>query len=625
MVVQTDPRGFDTTTVLDGFDRVHEVRQEVEPGRELVSLNFYDANGNLKRTEDAEHRETELIYDGLNRLRETRDALRQSTFFDYDGEGNKIEEINRRNLPTRFTYDNLGRLTRTEIDQPITGGGTLATSQIFYFDSTRTRTEYDARGNPTTFEMDERGRVVKVTDADREVEEIEYDGVNKVAEIDKRRYRTEFQYDAINRLVEVKDPLGQRISTVYRDEQRRVEETDKRGLQKTTQLDALGRLLSVTRSGVVLERHTYDGNSNRVLSTDANGNVTRFDYDGANRLETRTDGLGSDEQTQTTFLYDDVGNLLEEKDGRDTGAAFDVKNTYDALNRLETSTDGEGNTTTFEYDPEGNRTAVIEPKSIAHRTEYDYGELNELIEVRMPDTGVYTYRYDPNRNRTYQEDGEGNVVTFSYDRLNRVDLMIQDPGGFNYITNHDYDEAGNEIQLTDAKDQVIHFTYDELNRLKKKTYELTAADFELLTRTHEITYHYDENDNLRHIDELKSTGTDPPAIVRSSKTYDTLDRLESETDAWGRTLRYEYDDQGNRTALIDPDSVRTEYQYDELNRLETLTLEARTAERPRRHLRLLPRRPEEVGHEPQRHDVHVYLRRRRPHEDHPPRRPRRRD
>jgi len=78
------------------------------------------------------------------------------------------------------------------------------------------------------------------------------------------------------------------------------------------------------------------------------------------------------------------------------------------------------------------------------------------------------------------------------------------------------------------------------------------------------------------VDELKSSGTDPPAIVSSFKTYDALDRLTSETDAWGRTLGYEYDAQGNRTLLTDPDSVRTEYTFDELNRLETLTLEAGT-------------------------------------------------
>ena len=575
-MVETDPRGFDQTTVLDDFDRAHEVRQQVDGGRELSTRNFYDAAGNLKQTEDAERRTTNFIYDGLSRLTEVRDALSQSTFFDYDGEGNKTEEINRRDLPTRFEYDNLGRLTRTEIDQPITGGGTLATSQMLYLDSQRKRVETDARGNSTTFEMDERQRVVKITDADNKVQLFEYDGVNKTVEIDKRGHRTEFRYDRINRFTEHEDALGQTIATDYRDPARQVVETDKKRFVNTTQLDALGRLISVTRSGIRLEQHTYDGNSNRTLSTDANGNQTRFLYDGANRLTERIDGLASTEQTRTTFLYDDVGNLLEEKDGRDTGLAFDIRNAYDKLNRLETTTDAEGNTTSFEYDAEGNRTAVIEPKSDTHRTEFDYGELNELIEVRMPDGGVYNYTYDGNRNRIRQEDGESNVVRFSYDRLNRVDLMIQDPGGFNYITNHDYDANGNETQLTDPKRQVIHFTYDELNRLDQKTYELTADDLALLTRTHEITYHYDPNDNLERVDELKSSGTASPAIVSSFKTYDTLDRLTSETDAWGRTLAYDYDPQGNRKSLTDPDSVQTEYTFDALNRLETLTLEART-------------------------------------------------
>ena len=447
---------------------------------------------------------------------------------------------------------------------------------MLYLDSQRKRVETDARGNSTTFEMDERQRVVKITDADNKVQLFEYDGVNKTVEIDKRGHRTEFRYDRINRFTEHEDALGQTIATDYHDAARQVVETDKKRFVNTTQLDALGRLISVTRSGIRLEQHTYDGNSNRTLSTDANGNQTRFLYDGANRLTERIDGLASTEQTRTTFLYDDVGNLLEEKDGRDTGVAFDIRNAYDKLNRLETTTDAEGNTTSFEYDAEGNRTAVIEPKSDTHRTEFDYGELNELIEVRMPDGGVYNYTYDGNRNRIGQEDGESNVVTFSYDRLNRVDLMIQDPGGFNYITIHEYDANGNEIQLTDPKRQVIHFTYDELNRLDQKTYALTADDLALLTRTHEITYHYDPNDNLERVDELKSSGTASPAIVSNFKTYDTLDRLTSETDAWGRTLTYDYDPQGNRKSLTDPDSVQTEYTFDALNRLETLTLEART-------------------------------------------------
>jgi RHS repeat-associated protein len=563
-VTQTDPRGFETTTYLDGFDRTHRVEQET--GAEtLVTTTFYDANGNPKTTQDAEGRETELVYDGLNRLLQVNHPLSLSTEYDYDGEGNKIEETNRRGVITRFSYDNLGRLLETEL------GSGLVISAVTYQDALRQRVETDGRGNQTTFEMDAQGRVVTVTDPDGEDQTFEYDGVNKTAEVDKKGRRTELEYDSLNRLTKVTDPLLQEIETVYDDANRRVTETDKRNLVKTTQLDSLGRLISMTRSGVVLEQHEYDGNGNRTLSTDANGNETQFEYDGANRLNGRTDGFGSGIAIRTVFRYDGVGNLLEEKDGRSTGKPFDVRNVYDDLNRLVSVEDAEGNVTTYEYDGEGNRTAVVEPKGASFRTEYDYGERNELIAVRMADGGEYQYEYDGNLNRTEQTDAEGNLVTFTYDALNRVDLMTQDPGGLSYVTNHDYDENGNETKLTDPKGQVIDFEYDELNRLKSKVYNLTAGDLALYTRTHRIDYFYDPNDNLTRIDETKSSGTDPPAIVSSHKTYDNLDRLETETDAWGKTLTYDYDPQGNRTLLIDPDSVQTEYEYDALNRLETLT------------------------------------------------------
>src|SRR3990172_303798 len=84
-----------------------------------------------------------------------------------------------------------------------------------------------------------------------------------------------------------------------------------------------------------------DPNNNRTLSTDANGNQALFVYDGANRLTARTDALGTQLATTTTFTYNKVGNLLEEKDRRATGKTFDVRNTYDELNLLETTEAGE--------------------------------------------------------------------------------------------------------------------------------------------------------------------------------------------------------------------------------------------------------------------------------------------
>ena len=576
-VVETDPRRFEKTTILDGFDRVHEVQQETGDGV-LVTKTYYDGNGNVERITDAENRTTEFVYDGLNRLTETQFPLGLTSDVEYDGEGNKTTETNRRGLDTHFEYDNLGRLVETRIEQPITqtgGQSELALASIVYDDANRKRTETDARGHTTTYELDEQDRVVKITDPADEYLELAYDGVNKRSETDKRRNTTHFEYDGLNRLVKVIDPLLQELHTDYRDAERQVVETDRRNIETTNQLDALGRLVSVTRSGVVLERHDYDGNNNRVLSEDANGNKTQFAYDGANRLARRTAGFETPLATTTTFKYDRVGNLLEEKDGRITGQPFDVKNTYDDLNRLRFVQDAGGNITEFEYDEDGNRTAQIEPSS--ERTEYDFGELNELIEVRMADGGIYQYEYDENRNRIGQTDGEDHVVTFTFDALNRLDLMIQDPAGFNYITDHDYDPNANQIKLTDPKGQVTDYSYDELNRLTSKVFSLAAGDFELYTRTHQVDYNYDENNNLTRVDEHRSTGSDPVEVVSNVKTYNDLDRIETERDTTNRQLTHDYDYQGNRTLLVDPDGNRTVYEYDALNRLETIKLEEDTA------------------------------------------------
>ena len=261
-VTATDPRGFQTTTEMDGFDRVHQVTQET--GTEsLVTTNFYDGNGNLARTLDAENRETTFIYDGLNRLRTIEHPLAFVTTMDYDGEGNKIEETDRRNVTTTFGYDNLGRLTRAEAVPSITG--VPSTTVITYDDVNVKRLERDARNLLTTFEMDGQERVVKITDPDNKMQSFVYDGVNKREETDKRDFITKFEYDGLNRLTKVTDARQQELVTDYRDDLRQVVETDKRGIVKTTQLDALGRLVSVTRAAITLEQHEYDGNNNRTL------------------------------------------------------------------------------------------------------------------------------------------------------------------------------------------------------------------------------------------------------------------------------------------------------------------------------------------------------------------------
>ena len=80
--------------------------------------------------------------------------------------------------------------------------------------------------------------------------------------------------------------------------------------------------MSVTRAvgtpdEATLERNTYDGNGNKETTTDAEGRVTRFAYDAANRLDEPDRRLRHRRTPRRpTFDYDGVGNLLEERDAR---------------------------------------------------------------------------------------------------------------------------------------------------------------------------------------------------------------------------------------------------------------------------------------------------------------------
>ena len=324
----------------------------------------------------------------------TTDANDQETSTTYFGDGLKASETDRRGVTRLFAYDNLGRPRRTRLaDAPFSG--VSWSQETRYVDGLQPqRIEIDARGKATTFDLDGLGRVVKETDALGHSRTFTWDGVNKVEETDKRpaHHKTAFEYDGINRLTKITDPAPfdtQTVVTTYDDAQNRVTEKDRRGFLKRTQLDPARPRRERHAGG----RHAGRGDpraehlrrsGNKESQTDAEGRVTRFAYDAANRLAGRTDGFGTDDAATTTYVYDKAGNLIEERDARAAalGEPWSVKRTYDDLNRLETETDGEGNVTRYGYDAEGNRTSVMTPGG--QSTQFDYDELGKLTKVTQP-------------------------------------------------------------------------------------------------------------------------------------------------------------------------------------------------------------------------------------------------
>jgi RHS repeat-associated protein len=601
----TDPRGTPRRTRRDGLGRL--IEEEVDPaGLGLLTRTSYDGLGGRTSVTDPRGNVTVHAYDGLGRLVRTTDALGQVMTYAWDGADLKTEETDRRGVRRTFTHDNLGRPLRTDVPGVPSLSGVAWSREVQYLDEpvggAVRRVERDALGRATTYELDGLDRVVRVTDARGQVLASAWDGVNRVSETDRRGSRRDLLYDAVNRLVRVTDPAvspeGTRHveATAYDDANNRQTVTDRRGLQTMRQEDPLGRLVSVTRRvtspaarDVVLEAHTYDGNGNRLTSRDAEGRETRVAYDAANRLSSRTDGYGTAVAAVTTFAYDPSGNPVEERDARAAllGEPFSVRRAYDALDRLESVTDGEGLVTRYDYDGEGNRMRVTEP--LGQATDFAYDELGRLARVVQapPVAGAprpeTAYAYDAQRNRVRQTDARGSVVEMAYDELDRLVTTTQDPGGLGLVTTRVYDANGNLTELRDAKGQVTTSTWDELNRLRGQAFTFAPGDpVRPWRHTTSVAYRYDGSGNLLQADESVASGTDPPSVLTTTRAYDDLDRLVSETaplpDGGTRTVGYGYYDNGTRERVSDPSGRVTRYTYDGQNRLASATTDFGTAQ-----------------------------------------------
>src|SRR5205085_6234485 len=119
------------------------------------------------------------------------------------------------------------------------------------------------------------------------------------------------------------------------------------------------------------------------------------------------------------------------------------------------------------------------------------------------------------RNRIAQQDANTNLVTYSYDALNRVTNTLQHftagtlsaggnrsggpAGGSGLSWSMGYDPNGNPTNVVDARGQVAQMQYDHLNRLVRRVYshhvETNVAGFPADFQPLEFIYQYDGNGN----------------------------------------------------------------------------------------------------------------------------------
>lgn len=611
----TDQRGVVTVhNVYDGQGRVIEQRD----GNNNITQLAYDTPtaGQTRTTQtvtiDGQPHQIQSIHThegAYKQLKSITDSLGHVISYTYTGD-DRDSITDRNGKTTRFTYDARGNvLTTTEPDNPADPNDGGVTS-VAYTDTNcpdvPTR-KTDGLGFVTDWTYDVHCNVLtekRYLDLARTLYVSKSWTYNtygqRLTEANERGYVHQWIYGADGRLTEEIDRAGNHTWYGYDAYWRRTSLTDGRGSgpsdpahTTTYTYDAADRLLSTTGPPVGSPAHQishsfqYDAIGNRTHLTDGRGNTTRSFYDNNSnliRVEEPLNGNPQGRVTQfsfdqlnrkismtdanghvATYRYDDADRLVEQRDAENDAWTY----TYDAQGNVLTETDPSGVTVAYEYDSM-NRKTVVRDKltnewltqydklghvtrktdARAKETDYTYDALGRLTCVVDPGGGWTEYRYDAAGNLTEIEDANNHVVSRrTYDAVNR---LIRSEDGIGYFYQYGYDPVGNQTQVIDAKLLTTTLTYDAEDRLKTVSYP---------DATHVVQV-YDDNGN-------RTVMVDPNGA--SSFTYDELNRLRSSVDSNGSQVQYGYDPVGNRTSLTYPDGKVVSYGYDGANRLTTIT------------------------------------------------------
>jgi RHS repeat-associated protein len=413
----------------------------------------YDDNSALASLTNARNKKTIYAQSGFGDSRGTTNAISVTTAQTTDAAGRPVDTkllkktADGKTLVLRWSkqeFDPLGRVTRqirklftSPLELPTNGtdpsGATDVISRTIYDDAARKVTVIDPRGNATVSEMDELGRLLRVTDAIGNTLEYEYDANNNkhsetMSEVapdgKKEATRVVYDYDEQNRVVARTDvtnpatPLDTRFG-----------------------YDQQGNMTSQTDPDGHTTRFEYDLRRRMTKKTDAMGGVTKYVYDDADRIQSVTDA----NQNQTTFTYDTDGNLLTER--RADGATWSY--TYDENFNRKTVTDPNGTVVTFIYD---DADRLVE-KQIAKGTN-----------VAGPSRVTVTLD-DLDRTVATTTD-EGVAETFAFDSLDRpLNESLQISTGPKRTFVRAFDPAGNVIGLTYPSGLQLTYDIDKIDRI----------------------------------------------------------------------------------------------------------------------------------------------------------------
>lgn len=550
------------------------------------SRNFYDQDGRLAGTLDAEGYLTVFHYTAGGQLAEKKayatatdparrasgslaqltpaahaKDIREVTL--YDGKGLVAAQVDGEGYMTEFVRDGNGNVTlSTRYAKCVSATVTVASTPASI------RPPLDAKDRTTVRSYDALDRLAQETSPEGVVTQYAYDANGKLVSTTRamgtQEYRNLFaRYDVQGRLTAELSAEGALRLTVG---------------QAPAEVDAIWGAYGVS--------YTYDAAGRRTSGTNALGHRTWYYYDAAGSLTHTVNALGQVQETRydtrgrvvarvnyaariaTTGLTGGLVNaaLLGAVAAIANPAADSVTSIgYTREGNISSETDAVGTVTAHGYNAFGDQVASSISGTSVSAAEM-YAVDGRGLRTGGVDAlgGVTSAEYDAFGRLTRSVDANGNARGQDYDRLGRV-VTVRDP--MNATRSTGYDAFGRVLTQTDERGLVTQYAYDAPARKVTVTTAEGVVTSTVYTRHGQVqsvtdgkgqvtSYTYDRNGNLQN--------TSTP-LTWTSNVYDAANRQIETTDANGKKVSYTYD-AANRmlTRCVDPAglALTTSWIYD---------------------------------------------------------------
>lgn len=519
-------------------------------GQKIESL--YDANNNLifhSQTDcEGKLKTVSSTYDHANRLIRIETTENEQTLikaYQYDFVGNRVSEVDPSGNITRYVYDNLGRLIQTlypevlnsenEPIQPLEerqydvfGNVTLITNANHH----KIEKQYNCRNKP-----------IAIAYPDGSHENLEYflDGTLSKA-IMKDGSSMHYQTDFLARVTQ---------NSRYDSKQQLINQSSRKynsfHLVNSTEHERRKIHYNYAPNGKCLSRRIEDCEGNKHLneySYDAQGHLAQekcWFGQGANDFTLLINQRDESGKIMETQLQDASGHILksEIKSKSPTSKTFHdyyFQNSRGQHVQQITSTDKHGRITATTLDALGRIESIHKRNALGHliaSQEMRYDAVgNKVRETHsLISQGKSTHLY---------------TLLWEYDHLNQIIASTEAANTHQQaITRYQYNASGKLESKIKPDGNILTYTYDTLGRLESLSDSKNTLHYQ---------YTYDLNDNIIAVEDLL-------AKCKTTRTYNSNKQVLSETLSTGVTLSKEYDAQSRPLKFILPDSSGVAYEY----------------------------------------------------------------